>query len=1160
MIRLGKKLSKCNSVLIPLAVRNPRSLSSQSTSSGFHTILIIFLIFSLLLGCRKKENRLFTPVRSSYSGITFQNTVEESPEVNILTYEYAYNGGGVAAGDFNNDGLCDLYFTGNAVKNRLYLNQGDLQFKDITEKAGVPGRSLWKTGVTTADVNGDGWLDIYVCYSGPDATQLLSNELYINSGVVHGEPTFTEQSKEYGLNAPDTYSTQAAFFDYDRDGDLDMFLINHGNHFYSPFINTNKLRNTRHPNFGNRLYRHDVTDSKHYFTEVSEQAGIHGGGINFSLGISISDVNNDGWPDIYVTNDYEEQDFFYLNSKDGSFKESTASFDHLSRNGMGTDLADYNNDGNIDLIEVDMWPEDNFRQKLLKGPDDYYRYQVMLDSGFHHQQMRNTLQLNTGTNPNGVPVFSEIGQLAGVSATDWSWAPLFVDVDNDGLKDLFVTNGYLRDFTSMDFLKYKVEEARDQAKLKGEELKMYELVSKMSSAKTSDYIYKNNGDLTFSNFTKEWGMDQQNLSFGAAYADLDNDGDLELITNNTNEPSTIWENHATDNKLNSYLRVKLHGPSGNSFGIGAKIIVEVDGACQYQELFLTRGFQSSVEPIAHFGLGSNQKISKVKVVWPDGKLSELHDQKANSLIGISYSSSYEAKEEEEEKNRTVPLFKDVSKESQVDFIHQENEFVDFDKEPLIPYQLSRLGPALAAGDVNNDGADDFYIGGAAGQKSVLYLADNKGKFIHNPTQPWEVDASKEDTGATFFDVDGDLDLDLFVVSGGNEFENGSVELEDRLYLNLGKGKFVKAPPRMTTVDHVSGSCVAAADYDKDGDMDLFVGGRILPGSFPLTSPGAILKNESNDTKGEIKLIVATNEVNAELREVGMVTDALWTDFNNDGWPDLLLVGEWMPIRLFENKMGKLIEVHNNELENSSGLWNRIASADIDQDGDIDYVIGNAGTNLPWHATAQEPLTLYYGDFNGDGRIDPLICNYTQGKSFPAASRDELLLQMNSLKKKYTDYSSYANASIGDIIGEEQMKASKKYEVNTLQSSILENKGNGNFKLKPLSMAAQVSSVRGILIDDFNGDGSADILLAGNFYPYRTQYGPSDASKGLLLAGNGKGVFLPVGWKTTGFYATGDIRNMLLLRTEPGNRIVAARNNESVLVFEGRIDHNKIPFQ
>jgi len=1108
----------------------------------------------LWVGCKKDEVKLFTKLPTDHSGITFENSIEESPEVNILNYEYTYNGGGVAAGDFNNDGFCDLYFTGNTVKNKLYLNKGDLQFKDITDHAGVAGRSLWKTGVTVADVNSDGWLDIYVCYSGPDLRQSLSNELYINNGGKSGdEPTFTEQAKLYGLDAPGTYSTQAAFFDYDRDGDLDMFLINHGNHFYSPFINTNKLRNTRHPNFGNRLYRNDMVSGdekkpQSFFTEVSQEAGIHGGGINFSLGLSISDVNNDGWPDIYVTNDYEEQDFFYLNNKNGTFKECTkSSFGHLSRNGMGTDFADYNNDGKTDLIEVDMWPEDNYRQKLLKGPDDYNRYQLMVDSGFHFQQMRNTLQLNTGNDAAGVPRFSEIGQLANVSSTDWSWAPLLVDVDNDGLKDLFVTNGYLRDFTSMDFLKYTVEEAKGEAQAKGEPLQVYQLISKMSSTKTSDYLLKNNGDLTFLDYSKGWGIFEPNLSFGATYADLDNDGDIELITNNTNEPATVWKNNSNEKNKNSYLRIKLNGPPGNDLAIGAKIFVESDGVMQVQELFPTRGFQSSVEPIVHFGLGNSKVISRIRIIWPDGKQTELGDQKINSIIQVSYSSATAHQVVPEVK--PSPLFKNISATSNINFIHDENNFVDFDSEVLIPYQLSRSGPALAKGDVNNDGSEDFYIGGAAGQKSALFISNGNGQFTPALQQPWEVDVAREDTGATFFDADGDKDLDLFVVSGGNEFKDGSVELDDRLYINDGAGVFAKAKAGSTPADHVSGSCVTAGDFDKDGDMDLFVGGRARPGNFPSMSPSAMLRNESNSTTKEIRFVLATKEVNPDLRELGMVTDALWNDFNNDGWLDLIVVGEWMRIRLFENKNGKLIEVKNKDLEESSGLWERIAAADLDHDGDLDFVVGNAGTNLPWHATVNEPITLYLGDFNKDGKNDPIICNYLQGKNYPVASRDELLLQMNHLRKKYITYSSYANASLEDILSAEEIAASTKLKINTLRSSVLENLGNGSFKLKPLPLLAQVSSVRGILVSDFNGDNATDILLSGNFYPFRTQYGPCDAGKGLLLQGNKDG-FMPMNWEGTGFYADGDIRNMVLLKSKSDKQfIIAARNNESLLVFQ-----------
>ena len=1122
-------------------------LKSHGALSIGKKLTIGFFVLFLLQRCEKKDTPLFTRLAPINSGIDFENTIVETPEINILTYEYTYNGGGVAAGDFNNDGLCDLFFTGNTVSNRLYLNQGGLRFKDITVTAMVGGRKKWKTGVTLADVNSDGWLDIYVCYSGPDSSQSLSNELYINN-KSEGEPTFTEQAGLYGLDAPGTFSTQASFFDYDRDGDLDMFLINHGNHFYSPFINTNKLRNTRHPNFGNRLYRNDSLpssvsagkESQPYFTEVSQAAGIHGGGINFSLGVSVSDVNEDGWPDIYVSNDYEEQDYLYLNNKNGTFTDCTkASFGHLSRNGMGTDIADYNNDGRPDLIEVDMWPEDNFRQKLLKGPDDYNRYRLMIDSGFHHQQMRNTLQLNRGVDQAGIPIFSEIGQLAGVSATDWSWAPLFADFDNDGNKDLFVTNGYLRDFTSMDFLKYTVEEEKKAAIGRGEVLSLFKLISKMSSTKTSDYIFKNNGDVTFSNVTKEWGIFLPNLSFGAAYADLDNDGDLEIITNNTNETATVWNNHASEKKLGNHIKVKLKDMPHNPFGIGAKVFLESEGRSQLQEIYLSRGFQSSVEPIAHFGLG-NVNPTKIKVVWPDGKQSEIETGLNYNLVEVSYRSATSAKPDLSV--RPVTFLQDVTKESGIDFIHHENSFVDFDREPLLPYQLSRHGPALAVGDVDADGRDDFFVGGAAGQKSVLYIGQGDGKFKRGVSQPWEIDFAKEDVGATFFDVEGDGDLDLFVVSGGNEFENGSSDLDDRLYINLGNRKFVKALANATPPDHINGSCVAAADFDRDGDIDLFVGGRNRNSNFPLSAPSAILRNESSKANNLIKLELATKEVNPALREVGMVTDAIWTDFNNDQWPDLLIVGEWMSIRLFENRKGKLVEVIDGSLQAAKGLWNRVVGSDLDDDGDLDYVIGNAGTNLPFRASLEDPLVMYYGDFNNDGRIDPIICQSIDGKHYPIASRDELLQQMSSLKKKYQSYASYANATIEDVIGKEMVQEASRVEVNMLESIVLENIGKGKFKTHLLPLSAQFSSARGFIVKDFNKDGRKDILLSGNFYPYKTQIGASDAGIGTCLLGVDKMEYKAIEIEIC--EANKDVRNMILLRE--GTILMTVNNGSSVL--------------
>jgi enediyne biosynthesis protein E4 len=1116
----------------------------------------LFFPLVLLLSCQSKNNPLFTRLSPEHSGILFQNKIEESPEINILTYEYTYNGGGVAAGDFNNDGLCDLYFSGNTVSNRLYINRGNLKFKDITEKAGVGGRPLWKTGITAADVNADGWLDLYVCYSGPDSTRDLSNQLFINNGcAVGGEPTFTESATGYGIDAPGTFSTQASFFDYDRDGDLDMFLINHGNHFFSPFINTNQLRTMRHPQFGNRLYRNDnrsISDSlisKIHFTEVSNEAGIHGGGINFGLGVSISDINTDGWPDIYVTNDYEEQDFLYLNNKDGTFRECAKnSFGHLSRNGMGTDVADFNNDGRPDLIEVDMWPEDNYRQKLLKGPDDYNRYNLMVDSGFHYQQMRNTLQMNAGSATDGIPVFCEIGQLAGVSATDWSWAPLFVDVDNDGLKDLFVSNGYLRDFTSQDFLKYTVGEARNRAQQEGKQLNVYELVKKMPSTKTSDYLFQNNGDLTFSNNSNAWGIEEPNLSFGTTYADLDNDGDLELIINNTNEPATIWLNNGNQINGNNYLQVKLKGPSSNPFGMGARVSIETDNSIQVQEQFCTRGYQSSVDPVIHFGMNKVAKADRLVVMWPDGNKTVLKDVKGNQRIEVSYSNASPG--DSASKSNPFMYFLDVSQYSKIDFVHQENPFIDFDREPLIPYQLSRLGPALAKGDVNQDGNDDFFVGGAIGQPGELFIGDGQGHFDTSTATTLKDDSDKEDNSATFFDADGDEDLDLFVVSGGNEYLVGSEKLDDRLYINQGKGNFVKAPPGCIVADHASGSCVTAADYDKDGDVDLYVGGRLLPGSFPLTTPGAILKNETSRESHKIKFTVATNEINPDLREPGMVTDAIWTDFNNDSWPDLLIVGEWMPVRLFENQKGKLIEVKDQSLQSSSGLWSKIAAVDFDGDGDTDYVLGNAGNNLPWKASEKEPLTLYYSDFNSDGRIDPIICSFIQGKLYPIASRDELLFQINSLRKKFVNYSTYGKATLEDIIDPAQLSNAKKLTVNILSSSVLENLGEGKFRIKALPHEAQLSKITSIETGDFNNDDRGDILLAGNFYPYRTQFGRSDAGIGLLLTGDGKGNYETVSWTESGFYASGDVRGMANLKGSQGKSfIVIVRNNDKMSLFK-----------
>jgi hypothetical protein len=1100
--------------------------------------------------CQQKPDALFKLINPADSGITFENTLEETPELNVMRYEYLYNGGGVAAGDFNNDGLCDLYFTGNTVPNKLYLNKTknqELKFEDVTEKARVAGRERWKTGVTVADVNADGWLDIYVCYSGPMQNDERDNELYINNGCEPGGiPTFTESAKKYGLEASGTFSTHASFFDYDRDGDLDMFLLNHGNRFYGPFFNTRKLRSQRHPQFGNRLYRNDGNK----FVEVSDSAGINGGGLNFGLSVSVADVNDDGWLDLYVTNDYEEQDFFYLNNQKGGFTEVTKqSMAHISRYGMGSDIADYNNDLKPDIMVVDMLPEDNHRQKMLKGPDDYNRYTLMVDSGYHHQNMRNTLQVNQGNIQNNLPVFAEIGQLAGVSNTDWSWAPLLADFDNDGYKDLYITNGYLRDFTNMDFLKYTVADARDKAQREGTEVPLYDLIKQMPSTKVSNYIFQNNhknNPFTFVNKTTDWGMQHPDMSFGAVYADLDNDGDLDLITNNTNEPASIWQNQSDRLLQHNYLKIKLNGIGNNTLGIGAKVYLTLpNGSRQMQQVMLSRGYQSSVEPTLLFGLGKEIMVKEVKIVWQSGKTSILNDVKSNQLLIVFEKNAIELKENV--KTVREKLFQDITNEIGLNFTHRENAFVDFNHEPLIPYQLSRQGPHLAKADVNGDGLEDLFVGGAAGQAGQLFLQTTNGTFRAAPQQPWQQDAACEDIGSTFFDADQDGDADLYIVSGGTEFALGAPELQDRLYLNDGKGNFKKAPAGSIPAEFASGSCVAAADYDRDGDLDLFVGGRIHPGSYPLTSPGGILRNDFDKTTKKVRFTVATKEVNPALRDLGMVTDAVWTDLNADGWMDLVVVGEWMPVQIFMNQYGKLNS--SITLENSNGFWQKILAEDMDGDGDVDLVIGNMGTNAQWKASSQEPLTLHYADFDGNGRIDPLICSYIQGISYPIAPLDDLKRQINSTRKKFVKYASYADATLEKVIPADSLKKAKVLKTNNLQSIYIENQGNGKFVIKPLPTEAQFSMVCGLLADDFDKDGKKDILLAGNFYPFRVEYGRFDAGQGLLLRGTGKGSFNPITWQQSGFYAPGDVRDIVSVKTKTGkNLIVISKNNDKLQVM------------
>jgi hypothetical protein len=1110
-------------------------------------LLFVLLIF-IITGCKSKEKKtLFTAVDPSTSNINFENKIVETAEKNVMTYEYYYNGAGVAAADFNNDGLCDLYFIGNEVGNKLYLNKGGMSFTDITDKAGVKGRKGWKTGVTAVDINGDGWMDIYVSYSGPEKKENLYNELYINQGCgKDGIPVFVEMAAAYGLDSKFTFSSQAAFFDLDGDGDLDMFQCNHAQRYYSPFFNTEQVRFKRNAQFGNRLYRNDGG----HFVDISEAAGIHGGALSFGLGVSISDVNNDGLPDIYVTNDFEEQDFLYLNKGNGTFKDVTKkSFGHLSKFAMGCDIADFNNDLLQDVLVVDMLPEKLERQKLLKGPDEFDKYSMMVNSGFHSQYMRNTLQLNQGNTKDSIPLFSEIGQLANIYNTDWSWSPLIADFDNDGYKDIFITNGFLRDFTNLDFLKYTYQDAADKARENGSILPVYDLIKKMPTVKLSNYAFKNNGSLSFTNETAAWGLDQPMVSNGAVYVDLDNDGDLDLVTNNLNQKATIWENHANELYHNKFIKVKLKGKGKNTKAIGAKVFVFSKNNQQVQELNPTRGYLSSVDYVLNFGLGKDSTNINIKVIWPNGTISIKNDVGTNKLIEFDELSPANAPVDTSSKTPIpAPLFIDWTKASGINFLHKENDFVDFKREQLIPYELSKQGPCLVKADVNNDGLDDFFIGGAAGCEGKLFIQNRDGSFSASKNQPFSADKACEDVAATFFDADGDGDMDLYVVSGSNEFLTGDPALSDRLYINDGKGNFKKAPEGAIPKEYSNGSCVAAADYDKDGDLDLFVGSGVNGGQFPFPSFGGILRNDTDPKTKVIKFSVATNEVNEKLKNLGMITDAKWVDINNDSWPDLIVVGEWMKIHIFINHKGKLEEVENTGLEQTAGLWSKIFIADFDGDGDLDMIVGNVGNNNQWKPTPDNPITMYAADFDGNGSIDPIICMQINGMQYPIASLDELAEQIPSIRQKFVYYKDFAKASMDDIFTKEQLSKATKFTLQTLQTSYIENLGNLKFAIRPLPIEAQFSKVSGILYNDYNHDGKKDILIAGNFFENRVQYGKSDASYGLLLQGDGKGHFTSVMPRTSGFYASGNVRDMVELKSKKSNLIVIGKNNDSLQVI------------
>ncbi|GAB3508875.1 VCBS repeat-containing protein [Emticicia fontis] len=1099
-------------------------------------VSIISLLVVGFSSCNKsKKNdgiKLFDKLSSTQSKIGFANNITETEDFNILDYLYFYNGGGVAAGDINNDGLTDLFFVSNQGKSKLYLNKGKtkdspVEFEDISDKAGIGGFSDWKTGVTMADVNGDGLLDIYVCavanYKGLEG----SNELYINNGDL----TFTEKANEYGLDFTG-FSTQAAFFDYDKDGDLDCYLLNHAVHNTRSYdrVNTRMLKDNE---AGDYLYRND--NGK--FTDISKEAGIYQAAMGYGLGISVADIDNDGWLDIYVSNDFHEDDYYYINQKNGTFKEAIKDhFTHLSRFSMGSDVADINNDGFQDIMTLDMYPEDEKVEKSSVGEDPLDIYLYKLQFGYFNQYSRNCLQLSMSGKR-----FSDIAPMAGVAATDWSWSPLMADYDGDGIKDIFITNGILRRPNDLDYLKFIANDSLHYNLPTSHELDK-KAIDMMPSGKWHNYLYKGTKELQFQDKSIDWGFEEANVSNGSTYADLDNDGDLDLITNNLNEAAGIYLNQSREKIGNNYIKLKLKGIDKNTFGIGAKVILKTSEGEQLQQLMPTRGFMSSVEPSLIFGIGKTPKIDSLIVIWENQKMEVISDPAINKthildqnnakLDGSSYPFEMIQK----------PMFENITTAENIPFVHKENVYFDFTRELLIPFKISTEGPKMAVGDINGDGLEDFYVGGAKYQAGELYLQKGNG-FTRSKQTAFEADSLLEDVDALFFDADGDKDLDLYVVTGGNEFYGEMIEQLDRLYLNDGKGNFTKSTDALPKMFD-NKSCVRACDFDKDGDLDLFVGGRVVAYQYGRSPNSYLLINN-----GKGKFTDATINIAPEIRQAGMVTDAVWADIDKDGDLDLTITGDWMPIKTFENNQGKFKQV-DNQLSKFTGFWSSITAGDFDKDGDIDFLVGNLGTNTKFRKHEGGQLKMFTKDFDKNDALDHILAYSRSDKWYPVNGKDEMGKQISSIiNKKYVDYKDFSGKTIEQVFSSKELDDSEEKLVNTFESVYIENLGNKTFKLRPLPSLAQVSKIMILRTEDVDNDGNLDVLIGGNFYGANMYQARYDASYGLILKGNGKGDFKALVPTNTGFLQEGDVRDIKVIHTPKEQLYFVLRNNDQMQVFK-----------
>jgi hypothetical protein len=1106
--------------------------------------VIILWCFILIVACQTNDKTLFTKIDPEDSGLDFRNDIFDTEQFNIINEQYIYNGGAVAIGDFNNDGLQDIFFSGNMVPNKLYLNKGDLEFDDISIEAGIGGFDKWKSGVALVDINNDGLLDIYVCSTMAQDSSLRANLMFVNQGISEkGIPTFIDKAKEYGIEYKG-HSLNAAFLDFDNDGDLDLYILTNSRQKglpakYMPKVNDGSSTNT------DKLYRNNNDGT---FTDVSKEAGILCEG--YGLGLAISDINQDGLPDIYVSNDYITNDLLYMNMGAGKFKdEIDERIKHQSKFSMGNDIADINNDGYPDIITVDMLPETNLRKKTVIVGTGYITYINDINYGYTHQHVRNMLQMN-----NGNSTFSEIGQLAGIYQTEWSWSPLFADFDNDGYKDLFITNGFPKDITDRDFISFREKVSTVTG--------IDYLLTLIPSVKVANYAFKNNGDLTFSDMTKSWGLDHPSFSNGAAFADLDNDGDLDYVVNNIDDFASLYENRLykkTDKRSSHFLRLKLLGTKENLSGLGTKVTLHYDhGKIQYHEHSIHRGYISIVEDVVHFGLGHIEKVDTIFIEWPDGKIQLLQNVNPDQVLIVDHKKAVPRNGFDIRslaKNANQPLIKNVAFQLGALYKHTEDDKIDFNIQRTLPHKLSQSGPGIAVGDINGDGLDDFYIGGAADYAGTVFKQGKTGGFsVHSL---FGEPKKEEETGVLLFDSDNDGDLDLYAVSGSYEFEPGSPYYQDKLFKNDGRGNYTFDKSALPTT-LASGSCVRAADFDQDGDLDLFIGGRVPPGGYPFADESYLLQN-NNGVFSNITDILCK-----DLIKPGMVTDALWTDFDNDEKVDLVVVGEFMSVSFYKNT-GKGFEKIASGIDNYKGWFNSIVGGDYDNDGDTDYVVGNLGLNNYYNASFTQPVTVCAKDFDNNGSIDAIISCYVRAedgtmKSYPVHFWDDLNSQSPTFRRKFTQYKEFAQVTTDKFFTPEELKGAIILEANYMATSYIENLGSGKFKILPLPILAQVAPVNGMVPCDIDDDGNLDVLLIGNDYGNEPTTGQNDAFTGLVLKGNGTGKFDAIPSVKSGFFVNGDAKGLARISGLDRDLYVATQNRDSLKVFTSSITKKRMQFR